>query len=66
MKVKFLTSLVGLDINYQTGVVEKIEEKEAYSLISHGICEPADKASKERYLVLVEQAEKELEEKEEN
>jgi len=66
MKVKFLTSLVGLKVNYQTNAVEDIDEKEACNLIDHGIAEAADTNAKKTYAAYKEKEKEKQEQKEED
>ncbi|AXX89337.1 hypothetical protein CKA55_07480 [Arcobacter suis] len=65
MRVKFLTSLVGPNINYQTGVTEDIINNEGCSLIKNGVAEPADKKAKEIYALFLDDEKSKQEQKEE-
>ncbi len=65
MRVKFLTSLVGPNINYQTGVTEDIINDEGCSLIKNGVAEPADKKAKEIYALFLDDEKSKQEQKEE-
>ncbi|TLP41043.1 hypothetical protein [Arcobacter arenosus] len=61
MKVKFLTSLVGKDINYQTGKEETINDNEAFRLIKNEIAVPLGDAAEKKYKSMLAAEKKELE-----
>lgn len=49
MRVIFLTSLIGADIEYQSGTKTDLPKEKATKLIDGGICNPYGEAAKKEY-----------------